>query len=101
MSLSVSFLKVCLSLTAKRLARKNCVVKNLEAVETLGIVYPVVRPREDFWSASYLPFADDLLVSGGAFNSQLLLCDCTLSVSDVSGSNLTLYVLRFHLSHLL
>lgn len=30
------FLKVCLSLTAKRLARKNCVVKNLEAVETLG-----------------------------------------------------------------
>ena len=63
MSLSVSFLKVCLSLTAKRLARKNCVVKNLEAVETLGIVYPVVRPREDFWSASYLPFADNLLVS--------------------------------------
>lgn len=30
------FRKVCLSLTAKRLARKNCVVKNLEAVETLG-----------------------------------------------------------------
>uniref|UniRef100_A0A674H7S8 Sodium/potassium-transporting ATPase subunit alpha n=1 Tax=Taeniopygia guttata TaxID=59729 RepID=A0A674H7S8_TAEGU len=27
---------VCLSLTAKRLARRNCVVKNLEAVETLG-----------------------------------------------------------------
>ncbi|XP_039629560.1 potassium-transporting ATPase alpha chain 1 [Polypterus senegalus] len=27
---------VCLSLTAKRLAKKNCVVKNLEAVETLG-----------------------------------------------------------------
>lgn len=32
----VSFGQVCLSLTAKRLARKNCVVKNLEAVETLG-----------------------------------------------------------------
>lgn len=29
-------LQVCLSLTAKRLASKNCVVKNLEAVETLG-----------------------------------------------------------------
>lgn len=28
--------QVCLSLTAKRLASKNCVVKNLEAVETLG-----------------------------------------------------------------
>lgn len=30
------FSQVCLSLTAKRLASKNCVVKNLEAVETLG-----------------------------------------------------------------
>ena len=27
---------VCLSLTAKRMALKNCLVKNLEAVETLG-----------------------------------------------------------------
>lgn len=32
----LAHLQVCLSLTAKRLARKNCVVKNLEAVETLG-----------------------------------------------------------------
>merc|ERR1711944_53019 len=28
--------KVCLTLTAKRMASKNCLVKNLEAVETLG-----------------------------------------------------------------
>lgn len=27
---------VCLSVTAKRMAAKNCLVKNLEAVETLG-----------------------------------------------------------------
>ncbi len=27
---------VCLTLTAKRMAQKNCLVKNLEAVETLG-----------------------------------------------------------------
>lgn len=27
---------MCLTLTAKRMARKNCLVKNLEAVETLG-----------------------------------------------------------------
>ena len=34
---SVSFLhQVCLTLTAKRMASKNCLVKNLEAVETLG-----------------------------------------------------------------
>lgn len=32
----MSSLKVCLTLTAKRMASKNCLVKNLEAVETLG-----------------------------------------------------------------
>ena len=31
-----SLYQVCLTLTAKRMARKNCLVKNLEAVETLG-----------------------------------------------------------------
>ncbi|XP_045148631.1 sodium/potassium-transporting ATPase subunit alpha-3 [Echinops telfairi] len=34
--LSFLRLQVCLTLTAKRMARKNCLVKNLEAVETLG-----------------------------------------------------------------
>ncbi|XP_015419023.1 PREDICTED: sodium/potassium-transporting ATPase subunit alpha-1 [Myotis davidii] len=36
---------VCLTLTAKRMARKNCLVKNLEAVETLGstsLIYPTL-----------------------------------------------------------
>lgn len=32
----LSFSQVCLTLTAKRMAYKNCLVKNLEAVETLG-----------------------------------------------------------------
>lgn len=36
MSCFCCFLQVCLTLTAKRMATKNCLVKNLEAVETLG-----------------------------------------------------------------
>ena len=32
----LSMTQVCLTLTAKRMASKNCLVKNLEAVETLG-----------------------------------------------------------------
>nr|XP_018671061.1 sodium/potassium-transporting ATPase subunit alpha-3 [Ciona intestinalis] len=32
----IATVTVCLTLTAKRMARKNCLVKNLEAVETLG-----------------------------------------------------------------
>lgn len=36
MNLNFRVLQVCLTLTAKRMAKKNCLVKNLEAVETLG-----------------------------------------------------------------
>lgn len=36
MGFSLSLVQVTLSLTAKRMAKKNCLVKNLEAVETLG-----------------------------------------------------------------
>ena len=32
----IATVTVCLTLTAKRMASKNCLVKNLEAVETLG-----------------------------------------------------------------
>lgn len=32
----IIFCQVCLTLTAKRMAARNCLVKHLEAVETLG-----------------------------------------------------------------
>uniref|UniRef100_A0A915LTR5 Uncharacterized protein n=1 Tax=Meloidogyne javanica TaxID=6303 RepID=A0A915LTR5_MELJA len=32
----IATVTVCLTLTAKRMAQRNCLVKNLEAVETLG-----------------------------------------------------------------
>lgn len=36
LKVSLSSIQATLSLTAKRMAKKNCLVKNLEAVETLG-----------------------------------------------------------------
>jgi sodium/potassium-transporting ATPase subunit alpha len=34
--MEILLLQILLTLTAKRMARRNCLVKNLEAVETLG-----------------------------------------------------------------
>lgn len=31
-----SFFQLCMTLSARRMAHKNCLIKNLEAVETLG-----------------------------------------------------------------
>uniref|UniRef100_A0A915P5K8 Cation-transporting P-type ATPase C-terminal domain-containing protein n=1 Tax=Meloidogyne floridensis TaxID=298350 RepID=A0A915P5K8_9BILA len=43
---------VCLSLTAKRMASRNCLVKNLEAVETLGSTTTIsTGPRDEAFFA--------------------------------------------------
>ncbi|ELK30843.1 Sodium/potassium-transporting ATPase subunit alpha-1 [Myotis davidii] len=58
---------VCLTLTAKRMARKNCLVKNLEAVETLGstnVVGEFLKPD----------LSHSRAVAGDASESALLKC---------------------------
>ena len=45
---------VCLTLTAKRMASKNCLVKNLEAVETLGSTSTICSDKVYFDFTNFL-----------------------------------------------
>ncbi|XP_059138721.1 sodium/potassium-transporting ATPase subunit alpha-like [Physella acuta] len=72
---------VCLTLTAKRMAKKNCLIKNLEAVETLGSTSTICSDKTGTLTQNRMTVAH-MWYNGRIFEADTSENQCSASYSS-------------------